>query len=245
MTETTCRQNVTRLRFDPRSLNRQPERRPCAGQRGTETTSSAPAQPSLPAAFDMTGIGAAILRPDGHILAQNAVCETMLDAAASGLYNANEALRTRRRPDMRALEQALHTAAFHGKPAALRVRDLEGEGAVELLITPMPARPEGETRLTAILRAPDALKPDADLLEQLYGLTPAEAGLTAALAGGIGLSEACKRRGITVNTGKGYLKRIFQKTGTNRQSELVALVMNGVAAFNQASQLAEALSQTG
>ncbi|MBZ9967808.1 helix-turn-helix transcriptional regulator [Mesorhizobium sp. BR1-1-2] len=58
----------------------------------------------------------------------------------------------------------------------------------------------------------------------LFNLTPAEARLAAALASGRTLKEAAESSNITVKTCRTYLERIFSKTRTHQQSELVALL---------------------
>jgi DNA-binding CsgD family transcriptional regulator len=61
-------------------------------------------------------------------------------------------------------------------------------------------------------------------VRRLFGLTPAEARLAAALASGRTLKEAAASANITVKTCRTYLERIFSKTRTHQQSELVALL---------------------
>jgi len=61
-------------------------------------------------------------------------------------------------------------------------------------------------------------------VRDLFDLTPAEARLATALASGWSLKEAADGANITVKTGRTYLERIFAKTRTRQQSELVALL---------------------
>lgn len=65
------------------------------------------------------------------------------------------------------------------------------------------------------------------VLRQLYGLTPAEARLTNALFGGRSLAESADACGISVNTAKSVLKRIFAKCAVGSQSELLLLLSLG------------------
>jgi DNA-binding CsgD family transcriptional regulator/PAS domain-containing protein len=67
------------------------------------------------------------------------------------------------------------------------------------------------------------------VLRKLYDLTPAEARLTAILTQGKGVIDACAELEVTSNTARTHLKRVFQKTGARRQSDLVKIVMNGPA----------------
>lgn len=57
-----------------------------------------------------------------------------------------------------------------------------------------------------------------------FGLTPSEIRLCGVLAQNYTLKEAADMLSVTHETARQRLKTIFQKTGTNRQSELVALL---------------------
>jgi DNA-binding CsgD family transcriptional regulator len=58
-------------------------------------------------------------------------------------------------------------------------------------------------------------------LAELYGLTPAETRLAGLILNGLALFEAAERLGITRNTARTHMKRIYGKTGTRRQAELI------------------------
>jgi DNA-binding CsgD family transcriptional regulator len=67
-------------------------------------------------------------------------------------------------------------------------------------------------------------RPVAALLAQTFGLTAAEAKLAAALATGARLEAVAEELGISRHTARSQLKAVFAKTGTHRQSQLVALL---------------------
>jgi DNA-binding CsgD family transcriptional regulator len=56
-------------------------------------------------------------------------------------------------------------------------------------------------------------------------LTAAEARLASQLAAGDSLDLICDRAGIAKETGRKQLKSIFMKTGVNRQTALVLLLL--------------------
>jgi DNA-binding CsgD family transcriptional regulator len=53
-----------------------------------------------------------------------------------------------------------------------------------------------------------------------YGLTPAEARVAIAASSGLTIPETAHRLGLSPNTIKAHLRKVFAKTGTNRQTEL-------------------------
>ena len=61
-------------------------------------------------------------------------------------------------------------------------------------------------------------------LIKLLGLTRAEAGIAADIAGGHSLADTAVRNGVSPNTVRAHLRAIFTKTGVKRQSQLVHLV---------------------
>lgn len=112
-----------------------------------------------------------------------------------------------------------------------------GRRALGVLIMPLRhaehARGRGNQRATTTLLA--VSDPDADLsvctetISAHLGLTPAEARLAVALAGGMGLAEYAAQAGITIGTARWTAKQAMEKAGCRRQSELVRLVTTSVA----------------
>jgi DNA-binding CsgD family transcriptional regulator len=64
-------------------------------------------------------------------------------------------------------------------------------------------------------------------LRQQYGLTEMEAEIASRLVGGMVLAEIGNDLGITIHTVRGHLKRLFAKTGTHRQAELLRVLLEG------------------
>ncbi len=63
-------------------------------------------------------------------------------------------------------------------------------------------------------------------LRDRYGLTPAEARLVSALIEGSSLAEFAVRAGIRRETVRSLVKQAMAKTGTNRQGQLIARILN-------------------
>jgi DNA-binding CsgD family transcriptional regulator len=72
------------------------------------------------------------------------------------------------------------------------------------------------------LNKPSGIQPH--VLEQTFGLSPAEARLAALMATGISPERAAERLGLARATVRNQLKAVFAKTETHRQSEIVALL---------------------
>jgi DNA-binding CsgD family transcriptional regulator len=79
--------------------------------------------------------------------------------------------------------------------------------------------------------------PHAEALGTLYGLTPAEARLVCGLMDGLTLQEYADAKKIAVASVRTQLKSVFAKTGVNRQSALMRLILqNPVATMSRGSR---------
>ena len=71
-----------------------------------------------------------------------------------------------------------------------------------------------------------------ETLQRLYGLSPAEAELAAGLASGLSLAEFAEETERSVETARKTLKRVFAKTETGRQGELIQRLLSGPAGLS-------------
>lgn len=78
--------------------------------------------------------------------------------------------------------------------------------------------------VVATVAEPGMAAPGAGVLECLFDLTSAEARLAAALGSGLSLRDAASRCGVQFNSARTCLERIFRKTGTNRQAQLIGIL---------------------
>jgi DNA-binding CsgD family transcriptional regulator len=70
------------------------------------------------------------------------------------------------------------------------------------------------------------------LLRETYSLTPAEAAVASALTLGRNVSEIAAESQTSVETVRTHVKRLLSKTGTDRQGELIALILQSVPLNN-------------
>lgn len=82
----------------------------------------------------------------------------------------------------------------------------------------------GDTLIAATALRKSSSAPSPAVLEGLFDFTQSEVSFAAALAQGLTVSEASRQCGLTERSGRTYLARIFAKTGTHRQAELVTLL---------------------
>jgi DNA-binding CsgD family transcriptional regulator len=70
------------------------------------------------------------------------------------------------------------------------------------------------------------------MLRENYGLTPSEIRTTVSLLSNNGLAAVAESTGVSVETVRFHMKRIFSKTGTCRQSELVRVIANDLCCID-------------
>lgn len=70
-------------------------------------------------------------------------------------------------------------------------------------------------------------RPPEALLMGLFGLTPTEARVAGALASSTRTTDVAAELGVSQTTIAFHMRNLFQKTGTNRQADLIALILAG------------------
>jgi DNA-binding CsgD family transcriptional regulator len=191
------------------------------------------------AALDQIPVGVIIVDDTGRVLDSNHVANEIL-SANDGLIVDRSGLRGHTREATLSLQDLIETAIDPHRMSHPDMIDTvlldRPSGGPSLAVTighlPMVNRFLGTDRRAAAIYVTDPQNPfelDSSKLRRLYKLTPAEARLAAHLAQGSRLEDAAVDLGVSLNTVRTHLKRIFSKTGTDRQAELVRLIISGPA----------------
>jgi DNA-binding CsgD family transcriptional regulator len=96
----------------------------------------------------------------------------------------------------------------HVVPIRLSARDIFVRCAAVLVLTPVTL--------------PQA--PPVELVQSLFDLTPAEARVAHGLASGKTVEDIATDRGTSANTIRTHVRGVLEKTGCNRQADIVALL---------------------
>ena len=137
----------------------------------------------------------------------------------------------------RLIASATKRGAAKGAPvgAAMKLTRPSGKQALSVLVAPLTGTGQAAgSRRAAILyvRDPETRRGmPVRVLADAYGLTASEARLLGALLEGKRLEDAATQFGVSLNTVKTHLQSVFRKTDTQRQSELLSLVLTGPAAL--------------
>ena len=178
-----------------------------------------------------------LVAPDGALAFANTAGEILL-AANRGLLVLGGRLTSAHADSARQLEALLAKAAHRGGPrsgGAMSVPNPAGGLPLALRTTPMPLN-DGAVNfasapvLVSVTDLESEVRAPEEDLRLMFGLTAAEARLAAAVFDGLTLPEAADQFGVSVNTTRFQLARVFEKTGVTRQAELVKLMMRLAAA---------------
>lgn len=199
---------------------------------------------ALAEAIDRLPTGVILLDSRGQRVVSNRAAQYILDLDDGLSMDAGVPHATRPEDDemlQRMIQQSTRTITTGQVPdgSVMSVTRTSGRRPFPLMVTPLlSATPESTiSDATAVVYVTDLdsnTLPRSEVLRSLYALTGAEIELVELLCDGCSLETAAARRGVTMNTARSQLKQIFHKTRTSRQSELVRLVLAGVAPIRNA-----------
>jgi DNA-binding CsgD family transcriptional regulator len=105
-----------------------------------------------------------------------------------------------------------------------------GRPPLRVLVTPLAQRPiaysEDTPAALVFITDPEKMPlPSQQHLQRLFSLTPAEARVAMALLDGESVERLADHLGISRNTARTHLRRLFAKTNTKRQGELIRVLL--------------------
>jgi DNA-binding CsgD family transcriptional regulator len=182
----------------------------------------------------LDGLNAAVFFIDaaGHLVHANAVARAMLShgkvlATAKGrLLGRKPAIDVMLRDALAAATNG--TDGGKGVAISLTTRDGKDEDYVAhvLPLTSPAPRHRGSSAVAALFvsKAGLTMPSSPDMIRQRYKLTPTELRIVLAIYEIGGVPEVANALGVSATTVKTHLERVYRKTGTNRQVDLVRLV---------------------
>jgi DNA-binding CsgD family transcriptional regulator len=190
-------------------------------------------------ALDQLPWGVMFVDEHRNRLGANRHAEEIL-VAGDGLTARGNSLRAQLADESARLERLLSSALDRTGKAdinaggSLSITRPSGAPPLSVVVVPLHVKTEplGERGPIAAIFVTDPETPldtsNQQHLRELYGLTAGEARLASWLLQGKSVEEAATAMGITVNTARAYLKRIYNKTGVRRQPELMRLLLLGL-----------------
>ena len=188
--------------------------------------------PEMLAAFDLVGVGLAILDSSGRIVDSNSAVDEIL-ARRDGLeVTPGRTLRARSHRGASAqglfeqLQAARHETGIDKAMAILAVPRPSGKRPWTLLarFSDVPQMGTRSATLVFVVDPELSLNGMEGHLRSAYGLTGTETELAILLMQGNPLIECCRRMEIQRSTAASHLSQLFRKTKARTQGQLVSLL---------------------
>lgn len=198
-------------------------------------------QSSFTDLIDLLPNGFILIDEDGRVAHLNGAAERIVQGQ-NGLRVTGNQLRAWKPLESEHLAALIQVAVMTGRGTgthsggAITISRSENLLPLQVLVSPLrtdraKVGAPGQ-RICAVVMIGDpndkAKMPEV-FLQQLYGLTPSEARLTAELAEGNSMQEIAARHELSKETLRSQLRSVFDKTGTRRQAELIRRILTSPA----------------
>lgn len=173
--------------------------------------------------YDAVATGVLLVEPTGRLRFANREGERLL-SAGDGIALAGGRATCRDGRAEAALRAGIAAATrTDGDRTATAFSVPRWERHAPLSITVSPAGNAAEGRIALVLVHDPERRggPDPDALRAVWGLTPSEARLAAALCEGLSVADHARRQDIALTTALSHLKAVFAKMDVSRQSHLI------------------------
>ncbi|MEH3139260.1 MAG: helix-turn-helix transcriptional regulator [Mycobacterium kyogaense] len=183
----------------------------------------------LAGAVDSLPHGVVVVSADRLVVEANSVAQEIL-AQRDGLAvtaGSLEASTNRLRGRLTMLiDQALAPGLRSG--GSLTCERPSGRASYVVHVVPVDAAVAGvggrPAAMVLIIDPARETRPAAEVLRQLFGMSPAEATVACLALHGLGVPAISEQLNLSSSTIRTHLRAIFTKTGTHRQAELVRLL---------------------
>ena len=184
-------------------------------------------------ALNLFATGVLLLDKVGQVIALNHYVEELI-GANDGLDVVAGRLQAAHSDEAIELRRLVHEAVTTGEGGAMLLSRPSDKRPITVVVASFRNTPTnyGRHSATAAMFVADPefeVRGIAEALRSLYSLTHAEARLAEVLVNGHSLDQIADLLGITKETVRWQIKHVFAKTGTNRQADLIRLLLTTLA----------------
>jgi DNA-binding CsgD family transcriptional regulator len=171
------------------------------------------------------GVPALVLNDQGKVLAANHLIEALNGYVE---WRAFGRVSLRDRTADKLLREAIAADLTSGVVRSFVIRDADAHATMIAHVVPirLSARDIFVRCVAALVLTPITLPdaPPVELVQSLFDLTPAEARVARELAVGKTVQDIASVGGVSLNTIRTHVRAVLEKTGCNRQVDVVALL---------------------
>lgn len=180
--------------------------------------------------MDQLGVGALFLNSEGQLVDANRTGSELLSQRSGLCLREGKPVISEGRsgPQFRTLLRGL-LSVDSLSPQGMRLLDDNGNPLLEIVGRRLPDTGALDAKVPAAVLLITSCRQEirelcTNLMRDLYGFTACEARLAKLLVQGYTAQEAADQLCVSINTVKTHLKGIFEKTGYNKQSQVVAVL---------------------
>ena len=186
--------------------------------------------------IDQIPLGVLIVESDGRLLFHNRHAEEQLKAGVglqlSEGYVVASGSRLNTQDLIEAIAEVIDDANLseQGGTHTIKLSSSDSLSPCSVMVTRSDTSWSNQpTAMLLIASSGELAEPNIDRLQALFNLTLTEARLVTSLVRGQSLDDYAKQSSVSINTVRTHLRRVFDKTGTHRQTELVVKILSGPA----------------
>ncbi len=189
-------------------------------------------------ALNQLHLGVVILDHNDKVVLVNDLAERLCNEADGLVLRSSGFAATNRLENSKlqnAIRDATRAAKFIDRISGDTIRISRSYNKNPLIVTIVPLTGRQATfggeepSVMVLIRDPkQGLVGSSAVLQSIYGLSPTEALIALKIADGKTVSQCAMELNHSTHTSRNLLKRAFQKTGTNSQSELASLVIKSL-----------------
>jgi DNA-binding CsgD family transcriptional regulator len=178
--------------------------------------------------FDVLPLGVVIVRPNGQIVAANAIAADLLHKQTT-LEIRNGILTSVSSAHQQVLSEGLQAIGAGLKRRVAFCIARSGLSPISIVC----ASQDSGKQIVVLISEPDRkVDPDVQLLADMFGFTRAEAVIAAQVIEGHDVTDIARTLQLSSHTVRNHLKSMFAKTNTNRFYELLHMLLRSPAGLN-------------
>ena len=177
---------------------------------------------ALAEVVDSLSLGIFVVSIGGAIVHANAEARAIL-ASNDMLCTVNGRLLATNPRTNPVLRDALIAATLDRASVVL---SMTSQGGMRHVVQVLPLRAPDRCAAVFVAKATFEGSPCPEIIRRAYGLTPTELRVLLAIVESGGVPQVAAALGIANSTVRTHLGRLFSKTGTSRQADLVKLVVS-------------------
>jgi len=184
------------------------------------------------AALNHLPVGVLVVDSGAKVVFKNRCADEIVSLSDGIEVGQNGVCRTSMVEETKELHALIDDVIAAGDGGALSLSRPSMQRSLSVVVAPLGVNGTSENGGLAAVFVSDPERqpaPQKATLMRLYELTEAEARVVQALVSGKRLETVAQDFNVSMNTVRSHLKQAFRKTETNRQSELVKLVLTGSA----------------